>query len=119
MIWYVHRNADAKIVFAAQYAQDGYATEQLDDTTSAELQAFLAPGIPTSVTNTQLKRELDALGKLSAAVSAVTAAGGLTLQLWYGAGVFDRTDPLLIQMATALGMTSADLDSAFIAAAKL
>lgn len=78
-----------------------------------------ALAIPQSVTNTQLKRQLDAMGKLSAAQTAVSQAGGLTMELWYGAGTFNRTDPLLTAMASVIGMSSADVDAAFIAAAKL
>src|SRR5258708_3391229 len=44
-IWFVHRpnGLGTPISWAGQYVQPGYADEQLDDATSAELQAFLAP----------------------------------------------------------------------------
>jgi hypothetical protein len=118
MIWYVARTAGV-IVAAFTYEQAGYATEELDDATSAELQAFLAPGIPQSITNAQLKRQLAADNRLDAAKAAIAQADGLAEALWYGAAVFLRTDPLLIQLATAIGMTSADIDATFVAAAKL
>lgn len=41
-IWWVHRN-DTEISWAGQYEQPGYADEQLDDSISTELQAFLSP----------------------------------------------------------------------------
>jgi len=118
MTWYVSRNVSGAIVWAGKYEQSGYADEALNDA-NQELQAFLAPETPQSVTNAQLKRQLDVLGKLTAAQAAVSQAGGLTLELWYGAGTFNRTDPLLEQMAAAIGMSSADVDAAFVAASKL
>lgn len=79
-----------------------------------------ALGIPRSITNAQLKRQLAADSKLSAAKTAVEAADGLAQALWYGAATFERTDPLLVGLATALGYdTDAKLDAFFVAAAKL
>jgi hypothetical protein len=118
MIWYVARTAGV-IVAAFTYEQSGYATEALDDATDTELQAFLAPGIPQSITNAQLKRQLDADGRLAAVKAVVAQAGGLGEELWNGAALFLRNDPLLIQLATAAGMSSADIDQTFIDAAKI
>ena len=88
--------------------------------TQAQVDAAIASlAVPVFVTNAQLKRQLDALGKLTASHGAVTQAGGLVLELWYGAGVFHRADPLLNQMAAAIGMAPADIDAAFIAAEEL
>lgn len=117
-VWFVARTA-GKIVAAFQYEQAGYATEALDDATSTELQALLAPPIPASITNAQLKRQLAADSRLNAAKTAIAQVDGVAEELWYGAAVFLRTDPLLIQLATAIGMTSADIDATFVAAAKL
>lgn len=41
------------------------------------------PVIPAAITFSQAMRQLDAMGKLSAALSAAQGAGGLTAQLWY------------------------------------
>jgi hypothetical protein len=90
-----------------------------DGTLMVDQATVTALSIPQSVTNAQLKRQLDVMGKLGASQAAVTQAGGLTMELWYGAGEFHRTDPLLTAMATAIGMTSSDVDAAFIAAVKL
>lgn len=90
-----------------------------DGALTVDAATVAALAVPVSVTNAQLKRQLAALGKLSAAQAAVSQAGGLTLELWYGAGTFNRTDPLLNQMAAAIGMSSAGVDAAFIAASKL
>lgn len=90
-----------------------------DGELSVDAATVASLSIPASITNAQLKRQLDVLGKLAAAQAAVTQAGGLTLELWYGAGTFNRTNPLLAAMASAIGMSSADVDAAFISAAKL
>lgn len=109
--WIIDNSALPAAPIQAWRLSNGVVT--VDQATAARL------AIPASVTNAQLKRQLDVLGKLSAAQAAVSQAGGLTMELWYGAGTFNRTDPLLTAMASAIGMTSADVDAAFIAAAKL
>lgn len=117
MSWWVHREGD-KIVWAGQYEQPGYTESIADD--DADLLAFLAPPVPASISNAQLKRQLAADSKLDAAKTAVEAADGLAQALWYGAATFERTDPLLVGLATALGYdTDAKLDAFFVSAAKL
>ena len=118
MIWFVART-NGQIVAAFSYRQPGYAEETLDDAVSAELQAFLAPPVPASITNAQLKRQLATEGRLSAVKAVVAQADDLAQELWNGAANFLRNDPLLIQLATAAGMTSADIDATFTAAAKI
>lgn len=66
MIWFVHRDGTGAICFAAQYEQPDYAQEQLDDTTSAELQAFLNPA------PTRLQLAMQAFGAGCAIVSTAT-----------------------------------------------
>ena len=95
---------------------DRAATQQEVDAELARRTEMLTPKV---VTNAQLKRQLNAMSKLAAAKTAVDGAGGLTLELWYGAATFHRNDPLLIQMATAIGLQANDIDAAFVAAAKL
>ena len=76
------------------------------------------------ITNAQLKRQLNATGQLATAQQLVTAAGGLTMELWYGAATFNITDPELVALATTappngLGMTPDQLQTFFNDAAKL
>jgi hypothetical protein len=75
--------------------------------------------IPQSITSTQLIRWLDSVGKLDTANAIVAQADSLTKALWVAASTYSRQDPLLIKMATLMGMSSADIDNAFIAASKL
>jgi hypothetical protein len=69
-IWYVHRRANNSISSAHQQIQPGYAEEALDDTTSADLQAYLQ-GATT-------KPDLSDPETLDKALKAVLfAAGGM------------------------------------------
>src|SRR6185437_7292361 len=47
-----------------------------DGTLTVDAKTVAALAIPASVTNAQLKRQLDVLGKLAAAQAAVSQAGG-------------------------------------------
>ncbi|MBS0219131.1 MAG: hypothetical protein JSR91_00165 [Proteobacteria bacterium] len=105
-----------KGVYACQQ-YDGQE-EIADD--AVEVMAFFTPRPATSITNAQLKRQLDADGKLAAARTAVNATDGLAEELWYGAAIFLRSDPLLLQLATAMGYdTEAKLEAFFESARKL
>lgn len=116
MSWWVHKEAGS-IVWAGQYEQPGYTESIADD--DAELLAFLAPKPPTSISNAQLKRQLKADGKLGQAKALIQQVDDISEALWYGAATFERTDPLLVGLATALGYDSDGLDDFFVAAAKL
>jgi hypothetical protein len=118
VIWYVARTAGS-IVAAFTYAQPGYAEEALDDASSAELQAFLAPPIPQVIERSQGIRQLAADSKLAAALSVVAGADDLTQQLWYSP-TWQRSDPMLVGLSTAIGYdTDAKRDAFFAAAAKI
>jgi hypothetical protein len=114
-IWYVARDADAKIVFAAQYAQAGVAEEARDDSQDQELQVFLnpSPPVPASASSGDFKHALYDLGWYDAVNAAATAVGGLSLILWESASVFLRADPMVVQIAAAIGKTPDDLDALF------
>jgi len=68
--WYVHRD-NGNIVFAAQYPQTGYATEQVDDATSDALKAFLNPQ------SSQLQR-VDAFRDARLAAGFADSGDGMT-----------------------------------------
>ena len=53
------------------------------------------------------------LGWLEDVKTAVTAAGGLALELWNHAATFERDHPLVAQIATAIDKTETDLDDLF------
>jgi uncharacterized protein YgbK (DUF1537 family) len=123
-IWYVHRDDSGKITYAGVF-QQGYSEEPLDDETNQEIKNwFAALNNVSTITNAQLKRQLNATGQLATAQQLVTAAGGLIMELWYGAATFHITDPELVALATTpapngLGMTPEQLQTFFNDAAKL
>jgi hypothetical protein len=61
--------------------------------------------------------ELGWYGAVNAAVaSAPGPSGDLARALWARASIIERDNPLLVQIATAISKTSADLDALFILA---
>lgn len=69
-VWWVHRpdGPGTSIAWAGTYEQPGYAEEQLDDATSAELQTFLNPA------PTQAQQVAAVVGAGLAIVSTATPA---------------------------------------------
>lgn len=80
-----------------------------------------APMVPT-ITSRQGKRALVAAGLHDAALTAIEALTGsartLALIDW-NAPSWTRSDPTLVGMASALGITSEELDALFALAATL
>ena len=76
------------------------------------------PG-PASVSRVQALAALTHAGLYATAQAAVTAAGGITLLAWNNATQFDRTSPTIASLQGALGLTSAQVDALFIAAAQI
>ncbi len=91
-------------------------------------QAWLAAGnapnpappsaVQKSVTRLQGRLALNAAGLLTKVETAVAAADVPT-QIWYAdAQNWDRNDPILAQLAAALGLTSDQVDALFVQAAE-
>ena len=80
---------------------------------AAQEAAILATYVPESVTPFQAKAALMQAGLLGQAEALVAAAGGVTKLAWAEALEFKRTSPTLINLAQALGLTSAELDNLF------
>jgi hypothetical protein len=74
--------------------------------------------VPESVLRHQARLALLAAGLLETAEAAI-ASGPAALKIWYEAPTFSRADPNIALVATALGLTDADVDALFIEAAKL
>jgi len=82
--------------------------------------AYVEPKVPDQVNLWQAKAVLHNVGKLDAANAAIAAANNPVLTaFWAGATAIDRTSPTLMALAQNLGMSSADVDAMFIAAAKI
>ena len=80
--------------------------------------------VPHSVTRRQARHALLLAGLLSQVQPAIDAIPDPTMRAivqieWDDSNEFDRYRPALIGLATALGMTSAQLDQLFITASKL
>lgn len=74
--------------------------------------------VPQEVSRFQARAALMAAGLLDAADAAVAASGDAFLQLaWKEATAFPRTSPGIAALAPSLGLTEADLDDLFRAAA--
>lgn len=85
------------------------------------LTAPSAPSVPQSVTRFQALAALHLAGRLSA-VQAIMAAAEtpvIAKLAWDNALSFERNSPTLASLAGMLGMTPADLDTLFIAAAQI
>jgi hypothetical protein len=79
-----------------------------------------APSVPVSVALWQAKTALSNAGLLTAAESAVAAANNPALALfWEDASNIERGDPLVATIGAALGLTPAQVDLLFIAAAQV
>jgi hypothetical protein len=71
------------------------------------------PPVPGNATAGNFIKALAELGWLDAVDQAVAQADALSQRLWARASSFDRHDPMLIAVATAIGKTSDDLDALF------
>jgi hypothetical protein len=94
----------------------------LEAAATADLSA--PPAVPHAVTRRQARQALLLAGKLAQVQPAIDAIPNATQRAliaieWEDSLHFERDRPALIGLATALGMTSADLDALFIAAAAL
>lgn len=79
------------------------------------------PPVPQSVMMWQLQAVLERQGlatKVQAAVTAAAASNRMILGLWQSLAMpIARTSPTLLALVTAVGMTPAQVDALFIAAA--
>lgn len=102
-----------------------HGAEALTPSQQAALQAVIAAHDPTkrpvpqSVTPLQGRLALLSANLLDQATVAVTAAGGAALLTWEYASIWDRNDPLIMQLGAALGLTSSQIDQLFTTASTL
>jgi hypothetical protein len=74
----------------------------------------LAP--PWTVTSKQARLALLSAGLLDQATTAVSTLGGAALITWEYASVWQRTDPLIVQLGVTLGLTPDQIDQLFATA---
>lgn len=71
------------------------------------------PSVPDSVSPSQARLALLAAGKLAAVKTAVASADDAT-QIWFEyATVWERNNPILMSLGSALGLSSDDIDNLF------
>lgn len=104
-----------------QLSRDIYAQGILGEVADADL---VIPTIPQSVTRRQARQALLLAGLLSSVQAAIDGIAdpiqrGLAQIEWDDSQAFERERPLLIALATALGLDSAELDQLFMTAAGL
>jgi len=102
------------------------ANQSVVDGLNAKIQALTpppAPAIPVQVTMRQARIALLRAGYLTqidAAIAALTGAAGQEAQItWNSSSTVRRDNPLLAQIASTFGLTSAQLDGLFTLAATL
>lgn len=82
------------------------------------------PVVPDALTPTQLRRWLVRAGKLTSVSDAINTIEDPTEraeaeQIWEYTLSVSRTHPMVLMIGQALGMSSADMDAAFIEAATM
>jgi hypothetical protein len=98
------------------YPVDGwYWFDTLDDA----LASLPRQSVVNTITPLQAKLALHGIGLLATVESLIAAADVPTQLAWREATAFSRTSPLLNSMATALGMTSEQVDALFLSAATI
>lgn len=75
--------------------------------------------IPRQVTMRQARLAIHGAGLLDAVANAIVAAGMAAQIEWEYAGTVERNSGIVPAMATALGLTDAQIDALFIAAGAL
>lgn len=87
---------------------------------AAEIEAIIAKSkIPTSVSPRQIRQALTRFN-VRTQVEAAVAAGDQDLKDWWEfATVVERNHPMVVGMATALGISATELDAIFVAAGAL
>ena len=90
---------------------DALSPEQI----AANAEAARLASIPHSLTRRQFKLTLIRLGLYETVESMISASADLELRITYQeAQDFERTHPMILQMAESLGKTDAELDDLFI-----
>lgn len=122
----LHYKTPAGDVFAyATVAErEQFGAPDLVALTEAEVAALTAPpppAVPQTVTRFQALAALHLAGKLTAvqAIMAAPETDMIAKLAWENARDFERNSPTLLMLASAIGMTSQDLDALFTAAAQI
>lgn len=116
------RNASFAVSDATYQAWLAAGAQPTSIDTLTSLQEVLTnAGVPpyAAVTPRQARLALLAAGLLDQVEAAVAAADQATQITWATASEILRTDPLIVSIGTGLGLTQAQIDALFVAAAGL
>lgn len=94
-------------------------TLALDGDSVVPTGVYADPEVPAEVSRLQAKQALRIAGRLAGVETAIAAASEEVKIYWADASIFHRNHPTLLAMATALSMSSGDVDALFIAAAQI
>ena len=96
----------------------GYQPQPGDSYTGgAFVHVVAAPVVPASVSAAQIRLALSHAGLLAAVNAGVGTASTDVQTYWQYSTTFERNNPLLEQMAASLGLSDAQVDAVFVAAA--
>jgi hypothetical protein len=95
-----------------------YEAWRANGNTPAPYVAPVAPAV-SAVTPRQARLALLSAGLLDQAQAAVDAAGGAAKITWEYATTFERTNPLIVGLGAALGLTATQIDALFAQASTL
>jgi hypothetical protein len=117
-----HTTANGDVPFTDE--EEAHRDLEIAAAVAASIAAHNESIIPKSVTRRQAKQALLLAGLLSHVQPALDAIPdatqrGLAQIEWDESLEFERARPLLINLATALGLSSAQLDALFVQAATL
>ena len=105
-------------------SQDNYIKPELVAISTAEYEAIRAAQaavtvVPFTVTPFQAKAALLGAGLLDAVKAAVLAAPPIVQLAWSDATAFTRDSPTIAALSAQLGLSSAQVDALFVAAAAI
>lgn len=93
------------------------------DSLAAQLAAIqpkaTVDGVPQSVTPYQARVALSRAGLLNSVEAAVSQANGEMAIAWEYATTIERNSPFIVQLGTAIGLTSQQIDDLFVTAASV
>ena len=113
-----HRNIDYKYLFAFDNHINGYPFDHVFNT-SEEYEAWLVY-VPNEITKLQYVEQLRIDNKYNDLMTALKLdATGWDMIRWEAAAVLARDSQMVVKLATALGMSSEDVDTFFINASNI
>jgi hypothetical protein len=108
------------------WGPDGvFGVDKLSSADQASLQAVIAahdpdkPEVPRAVTQLQCRTILRRQDMMTSVETWLATQDAATNEQWDYASVIERDSPVIAAAATALGLTSAQVDALFIAAAQV